>query len=335
MAERRIPSIRDVAAMADVSHQTVSRVLNDPDRVSPPTRARVERAIDVLGFRPNVAARALRSHHSRVVGVLVASSSLFVAMDGLSALELELRRHGFRLLVAGVQGGDFAAMSRSVEPLLAYGVDALVVGANERSAGDLARELARRMPVVALQPGISVDDGLSSVAIDFDTGVAAVVEHLVAGGARRPVHVPGPQNLSTVQARITAWNREVTRRGLAATVAQPVLMTGQGGYDAGRRLIDEGLPDAVFAVNDLVALGLIRAFTEHGIRVPEDVAVVGVDDWPGGEHTTPSLSTLSQRFEELGEVGASLVVEAMSGAPPRTARIAPRLIVRESSAGPA
>jgi DNA-binding LacI/PurR family transcriptional regulator len=331
MVQRKIPSIRDVAAMAEVSHQTVSRVLNEPGRVSPVTRARVERAIEVLGFRPNVAARALRSQHSRVVGVLVASSSLFVAMEGLSILELALRERGFRLLIAGVQGVDFASMSQSVEPLLAYGVDALVVAANERSAGDLARQLARRMPVVALQPGISVDDGLSSVAIDFDAGIAAVVEHLLARGARRLLHVPGPQNLSTVHARITAWNREVTRRGLPAAVAQPVPMTGQGGYDAALRMIEDGVPDAVFAVNDLVALGIIRALSERGIRVPDEVAVVGVDDWPGGAQTTPSLSTLAQRFDELGEVAASLAVDAIAGLPPRTERIAPRLIVRESS----
>jgi DNA-binding LacI/PurR family transcriptional regulator len=145
------------------------------------------------------------------------------------------------------------------------------------------------MPVVALQPGISIEDGISSVAIDFDAGVAAVVEHLVGRGARRLVHVPGPQNLSTVQARITAWSRELTRRGLAAVVAQPVPMTGPGGYDAGTRMLEEGVPDAVFAVNDLVALGIIRALTEHGIRVPDDVAVVGVDDWSGASYTSPTL----------------------------------------------
>lgn len=271
---------------------------------------------------------------SKVVGALGASSSLFVATGGLSTLELALRRRGFRLLIAGVQGADFAAMSQSVEPLLAYGVDAIVIAANERSAGDLARELARRMPVVALQPGISVEDGLSSVAIDFDAGVASVVEHLVARGARRLLHVPGPQNLSTVQARITAWTRELTRRGLPAAVAHPVPMTGQGGYDAAVRMIDEGVPDAVFAVNDLVALGVIRAFGERGIRVPGDVAVVGVDDWPGGAQTTPSLSTLAQRSDELGDVASDLVAAAISGAPPRAERITPRLIIRESSSGP-
>ena len=334
MVDRKIPSIRDVAAMAEVSYQTVSRVLNDPDRVAPVRRERVERAIDVLGFRPNVAARALRSRRSRVVGALVPSGSLFVAMDGLSTLELALRTRGLRLLIAGVQGGDFAAMSRSVEPLLAYGVDALVVAANERSAGDLARELARRMPVVAMQPGISVEDGLSSVAIDFDAGVRAVVEHLVGQGARRLVHLPGPQNLSTIQARISAWTREVAAQGLAPVVAQPVPMTSEDGYHAGQHLLQNGLPDAVFAVNDLVALGLIRALTERGVRVPHDVAVVGVDDWPGGAHTTPSLSTLAQRFDQLGKVGAELVAEAIEGQPPRADRITPQLIIRESSRSP-
>lgn len=150
MGEKRM-SIRDVALMAGVSHQTVSRVLNRPDTVAPHTKARVDRAIEALGFRPNAAARALRSRRTRTVGVLVAPDSMFVALNGLSHLELSLREAGLRMLMTGLQGDDHPAMEASVEPLLDYGVDALVIAANQRSAADLARQLARTWTVVAMQ----------------------------------------------------------------------------------------------------------------------------------------------------------------------------------------
>lgn len=216
----RQSSIRDVAAMAGVSHQTVSRVLNAPDTVRPSTRRSVEAAIAKLGYRPNVAARALRSHRSRVVGVLVAANSLFVALNGLSQLEQALRARGLRLLVAGVQGEDFPAMVRSVEPLLEYGVDALLVAANERAAADLARDLGRRMPVVALQPGAGVQDGVSSVAVDFDRGVGAVVDHFVERGDRDLLHVSGPRHHTTVSSRWACCGPS-TRRASGCPTTSP------------------------------------------------------------------------------------------------------------------
>ena len=325
------PSIRDVAHMAEVSHQTVSRYLNRPESLLPATRLRVERAISVLDWHPNPAARALKSRRSRAVGALVAGNSLFVATDGLAQLELSLRTLGLRMLMTGTHGESFAAMTEGVQPLLDFGVDALVIIANQQSAADLARQLARTLPVVAIQPGVSPDDGVSSVAVDFDAGIAAVVEHFIDRGSHAMVHVPGPQHLTTARARSDAWARELAARGLPVRHVAPVPMTTEGGYQAGVRLLTEGSPDAIFAVNDLCALGVIAALRTHSVRVPHDVAVAGMDDMMGSAFTSPSLTTLTQPFAEIGRQAATLVGQALAGEPPRTVRIHPQLIVREST----
>ncbi len=325
--------MKDVAAMAAVSHQTVSRVLNSPHLVAPHTRRRVERAIQALGYHPNAAARALRSQRTQTVGVLVGSNSMFVAMDGLSQLEQHLRAAGLRMLVCGVQGDGYDAVAASVAPLLEYDVDALVIATNQRSAADLARELARTHAVVAMQPGVSVDDGLSSVAVDFLAAIADVVAHVVARGDRVLDFIPGPSHLTTVEARTDAWIKELGARSLPLRPLVPVPMTVAGGQSAGRRLLECGLPDAIFAVNDLTAFGVMLTLQEAGIRIPEDVAVVGMDNFFGSDLVSPSLTTLEQPWALMGATAAELVVEALAGDPIRTVRLRPELVVRASTAG--
>lgn len=326
-------SIKDVAAMAGVSHQTVSRVINRPDLVAPPTRARVERAIRALGFHPNASARALRTRHTHTVGVLVGSNTAFVAMNGLSSLELALRAAGLHMLMTGLHGDDFASLQTSVGPLLERDVDALVIAANHRAAADLARELARTRTVVALQPGVSADDGLSSCAVDFGAAVRDVIDHLHARGDRVLDFIPGPAHFTTVSARTEAWIRELGDRRLPLRPLVPVAMSVAGGRDAGLRLVAYGLPDAVFCVNDLVAMGVLQAFREQGVRVPDDVAVVGMDNLFGTDQISPSLTTVEQPWAALGTTTGALVVDALAGRPPRTVRLSTTLVVRDSTAG--
>lgn len=333
MQARNNPSIRDVARVAEVSHQTVSRVLNAPDRVAPATRLRVERAIEMLGYRPNAAARTLKTHRSHVVGILVMPNSLFVATDGLSRLEATLRASGLRVLIAGTQGPTLEDMRRSVAPLLSFGVDAVVVAANERSAGELARELSRHMAVVAMQPGIDPAEGLSSVHIDLAAGISDIVEHLLARGDRVLDLITGPLELSTMRLRVDSWTHELHRHGLPLRPVDAFPMTPAGGYEAGERLIERGLPDGVLASNDNMAIGLVRAFHDRGIRVPEQVAVVGIDDFVVTSHTIPSITTLAQPYTAVAGVAADLVLEALAECPARHVAVRPHLITRESTAG--
>lgn len=330
---QRGASIRDVAKMAGVSHQTVSRVLNAPETVGPVTRAAVQRAIEMLGYHPNVAARALKTKRSRVVGVLVMPNSLFVAQDGLNRLGAVLRARGLHVLVAGTQGPTYEDMRRSVEPLLAYGVDALVIAANEQSAGALAGELARSLAVVALQPGIDPADGVSSVHVDLVEGIRAVVDHLVDRGDRVLDMVSGPPGMSTVRLRLDGWARALPHHQLTARTVPSFPMTASGGYDAAHALAATGLPDAVLACNEWQGLGIVRAFHELGIRIPEDVAVVGIDDLMVVEHSIPSLTTLRQPYVRVSDIAAQLLLASLDGREPRCVRVAPALILRESTAG--
>lgn len=330
---KREPSIRDVALLAGVLRQTVSRVLNHAPNVSEHARRRVERAMEVLHYRPNPAARALRSQRTGVIGVLVTTRSLFTIVDGLSILEREFRRAGYRILVTSISSAAREDAGEALDLLSAANVDALVVTATQRWPGELARTLRPGMPVVVLQPGMTAEDGVSSVGIDLAAGVGQVVEHLVAQGYRDLEHVAAPVDFVTSRARIDAWAHELERRGLSS---RPIRMAGQlpeDGYRAGQEMVAEGLPEAVFAYNDAVAIGLIRALHEAGHKVPDDVAVVGVDDFFSVGHHIPSLTTLRQPLEEMAAIAAALTLEGLAGGTPRTVSVVPQLIVRESSRG--
>lgn len=330
-AAKREPSIQDVALLADVSRQTVSRVLNNAPNVSAHARTRVERAIAILQYRPNPAARALRTQRSGVIGVLVTTRSIFVAGDGLSVLEGELRSHGHRLLVVSMSTTSRDDARACLDQLSAANVDGLIVAATQRWAGELARDALPGRPVVVIQPGITADDGVSSVGVDLAAGVRQMVAHLVEQGYRDLEHVAAPLEYVTSRARVEAWTSELQRRGLSV---RPVRMAGQlpeDGFRAAQEMLADGLPEAVFAYNDVVAVGVIRALHDAGIHVPVDVAVAGVDDMIGGAYLVPSLTTLRQPLEQMAHEAAVLLLEGLDGAAARTVLVAPELIVREST----
>lgn len=334
MQERdRQPSIRDVALLANVSRQTVSRVLNQAASVSEHTRDRVERAMKILKYRPNPAARALRSQRTGVVGVLIASNSLFV-IEGLPRLEQYLRKAGYRVLITGTASTDRDEVGASLDLLSAADVDGLIVTANDRWTAQLVRSFSPGRPVVVVQPEIQPEDGISSVAIDLAAGVREVVAHLVEQGYRRLQHLAGPAEYVTSRIRVDAWTREIELRGLEKL---PVLTGGQlheNGYQSGVDMLQGGVPEAVFTFNDAVALGLCRALTDAGLSVPGDVAIVGVDDMFGGAYVRPSLTTLRQPMGEMAQLAAAILLEAIAGAEPQVVSVAPQLIVRESSVRP-
>lgn len=323
-------SIRDVARLAGVSRQTVSRVVNAPDSVAALTRQRVAQAIRALDYRPNPSARGLRSTHSRTIGVMANAESWF-GRFGVPTIALSAQLRSYQLLLSPVFGDSFDSARQAASLLLDQRVEGLLVMAPESFTAEYAASLADQVPVVFVQDAALKPDH-SYVGIDTEAGVGQVVEHLVARGHRDLAHISGPLTWGSARARAAAWRRELEVRDLRVRVPVEGNYRCEGGYAAGQRMIERGLPDAVFAANDLTATGFIRAMADHGVRVPDDVSVVGYDDHIDSAYLVPRLTTVRAPFDEVCDKAMQVVVDMIGGAGVRHEVLTPQLIVRESVA---
>lgn len=293
---RAAASIRDVAKLASVSHQTVSRVLNGHPNIRPATRQRVLDAMAELDFRPNRAARMLATSRSYTIGVLMtASPSYYGPGSTISAIEDAARDSGYSVLLASPRDMDVAEFSAALDHLVREGVEGIVVVAPQIRAAAATAKVHKSVPVVMVQSG-SRDPGLS---VDNEAGGELAARHLWALGHRRLALVAGPADWSEADAR---------RRGFEGTLAsfgtQPVAVaegdwSAESGYNAFRHIARSGFT-GVFCANDQMALGLIHAAFDHGLRVPTDLSVIGFDDIPEAAHYLPPLTTLRQDFDVLG-----------------------------------
>jgi len=325
----------DVAALAGVSHQTVSRVLNDHPSVLPQTRQRVLAAVAELGYRRNVAARTLVTRRSGTIGVITPATALYGPTSTLVGLEEAARVAGLFVSVATIRGLDTDTMGRALDHFLAQGVDALVVIAPTREVVGLLSALPVPVPVVMISSTHDLPDvpGLVVVGVDQHQGARLATEHLL-GSVREVLHVAGPQGWFDAQDRLAGWRAAVEDAGAAAPVPVVAGWGADDGYAVGRGLVRADLPEAVFAANDQLALGLLHAFAEAGVRVPHDVLVVGFDDEAGAAHFVPPLTTVRQDFAELGRRAVTAVTAAIGGARPEPVRIPAQLVVRTSSVRP-
>ncbi|WP_309135526.1 LacI family DNA-binding transcriptional regulator [Cellulomonas sp.] len=326
----RPPAMSDVAALAGVSHQTVSRVLNDHPSVRPETRSRVLEAIATLGYRRNLAARALVTRRTGSIGVVTPGSALFGPTSTLVALEQAARDSGRYVSVATLRSFGPDEVVPAVEHFLAQGVDGIVVVAPRTDTVAALGSVQAPVPVVVVSSAPDLV-GAGAVAVDQEAGARAATEHLLASGRRTVVHVAGPDEWFDARDRLRGWRAALDAAGVPVPPPLPAGWSAADGDVIGRRLVEEGVPDAVFAANDQLALGLLHAFRRAGVRVPDDVAVVGFDDEPGSAFAAPPLTTVRQGFEELGAHAVRVLVDALGGAEPTRELIAPELVVRESA----
>lgn len=329
----RPPAMSDVAALAGVSHQTVSRVLNGHPSVLPATRQRVLAAIAELGYRPNRAARALVTRRTGTVGVLASGSELFGPTSALVSVERAAREAGLYVSVGTLPRWDAADVAGVLEHFMDEGVDGVVVIAGHDEAVVAVRAFGAPVPVVMVGPR-SRTAGVHTVAVDQYGGARLAVRHLLDLGHREVVHLAGPTDWVDARARIDGWRDELTAAGLAADALIPCDWSAERGYEEGRRMVAGTLPTAVFAANDQLALGLLHAFAEAGVAVPADVSVVGFDDIAGSSHFFPPLTTVRQEFGDLGRRCLELLVAAIAGQEAASAMVAPHLVVRDSSGPP-
>ena len=332
--------LQDVARLAGVSVKTVSNVVNGYVHVSPATRERVERAVEELGYRPNLSARTLRRGHSGVIALAVPEvDSPYFAELARWVIHVA-DTHGLTVLIDQTDG--LAERERLVmSGIRGHLIDGLVLSPVASDAEAIGRA-AGQVPVVLL--GEKVSHGpVDHVAIDNVAAARVATEHLLDLGCRQVVVIgdqpDSPQGSGTALLRRRGYEQALHAGGHVVDerciVATPSWSRSDGAL-AMAELLDAGVrPDGVFCFNDTLALGALRLLAERQLRVPEDVAVVGIDGIDDGRFATPSLSTIAPDKEQIAEVAVQMLVDRMTGGEasgPRDVSAFFRLCARESTA---
>ena len=334
-ALQRRPAMYDVARLAGVSHQTVSRVLNLHPSVSPRTRTLVLAAIDELGYRPNSAARTLATGRSKTLGVITLAGTLYGPMSMLYGVEAAARDQGYMLTIVSVRDGEDGALERAVANLHKQRVDGIVAIAPLVSIGESLTALAQQIPLVAVES--SPRASLPIVSVDQAAGARIATDHLLDQGHRTVWHVSGPAGWYESQDRIAGWMAALAAAGAEVPPALSGDWSPRSGYEAGQIIGRMPEVTAVFVANDQMALGVLRALNEHGRRVPNDVSLVGFDDIPESGFFSPPLTTVRQPFDMVGRRSLQTLLSEIESGQAVAGRvvIAPELIIRESTARPA
>jgi len=307
---QRGPVMSDVAARAGVSHQTVSRVINGHPNVATTTRNRVLTAIAELGYRRNLSARVLATGRSNVIGVVAQNTTLFGPSSMVQAIGEAALSADLSLTVGHIAGYDIASASRLVvDRLIQQGVAGLVFITPVDTAAAAIKKVPDGVPIVTV-------DGLpewriANVSVDQYAGGRLATRHLLDRGHRTVWHVAGPEQWHGSRAREAGWRAELAAAGCEEP---PMLRAGwsaESGYACGKMLARVADCTAIFASNDHVALGIVRAMAEHGRSIPGDVSLVGFDDVPESAYFSPALTTIRQEFAEVGREALRLLLDQL------------------------
>lgn len=332
-------SIKDVARHAGVSVGTVSNVLNKPDEVSAESIARVQGAIDELGYVRNDAARRLRAGVSSTVGFVVLDGQNPFFNQVVRGAEDEASRHGIAILV-GNTDEDPAREGMYLDLFEEQSVRGVLIA----PYGDITRRLTRLrergIPAV-LVDRMNVEGTFSSVATDSVVGGRMAAEHLIETGRRRIAFVGGPFDMRQVRDRLDGarWAVEASETDAAIEVIATRALTVEEGVAAGRRLLERPAgqrPDALFAANDLVALGLLQALVVDGaVLVPDQIALIGFDDIAFAAAAAVPISSVRQPSRAIGQTALRILLEESGDDTliPRQTVFRPELVVRASTGG--
>jgi DNA-binding LacI/PurR family transcriptional regulator len=330
------PTLEDVAKEIGVSHQTVSRVINSHPRVLPQTRARVLAGIELLGYQPNRAARFLANQRSTLVGLVASDSRSYGPAHALLSIQLEAQRHGYTLMTIGLGNCTILEIKKAARELMANAAQGVIL--------DLPFEINRRELQAALADipfvGLDVDGGTVFPSFGFDhaRGASVATQHLIDFGHRKIAGLLGEPPWRSYKLRKRGWLRALTKSRLKPGPCLETSWTAEGGYEATKQLVQRSFArfSAIFAANDLIALGSMLALHESGIRVPEEVSVIGFDGMPESQFFYPALSTVAVDFDVLARESLQSLFAAIQRSkkePIRKIGI-PKLVQRKSTAGP-
>ncbi len=323
----------DVARLAGVSHQTVSRVLNGHPNVREQTRLRVRAAIAELGYRPNSAARALVTGRTRVVGVIAQSSTLYGPAATLDAITQAAIAHAFTVSVVIIRNFSHQAVTSAVNRHLDQRVAGLVMIAPVEVAAAAVNDLTTEVPLVTIDGDPQRTAQL--VSIDQEAGGFMATRHLLGAGHDTVWHVCGPDGWYDSMGRITGWQRALTEAGAEVPPLLTADWSAASGYRVGQMLARMTGVTAVFAANDHLALGIMRALSERGRQIPRDLSLVGFDDVPEAGYYTPPLTTIRPDFEAVAAASMEvLLAQIESGERHGERRIIRPTLVSRASVGP-
>ncbi|GAB3161957.1 LacI family DNA-binding transcriptional regulator [Myceligenerans halotolerans] len=323
----------DVARLAGVSEQTVSRVSRGRTNVLPDTRERVRAAMRELGYRPNRAARALKSGRFRNIAVMAYFSSSYGTAQWISSVTLEAARAGYSVTLVALESAEPAAVARAFDVLAEHAVDGAVLLVEEDGLERAGVNLPPGLPAVVLDSG--VDSPYPVIDNDQAMGARLATRHLLDLGHRTVRHLAGPLDSRAAAIREAAWRETLEAAG--ATIAEAVRgdWSPEAGYTAGLDLAADPDVTAIFVANDQMALGVLRALRDSGRRVPEDVSVVGFDDVPESANYQPPLTTVHQSFDRIGATCVSVLVDEIERGERHFPPLVPvELVIRASTGRP-
>lgn len=327
-----MPTIKDVARMAGVAPSTVSHYFTGNAPVSRATRARIEEAVRELGYRPNVAARSLRLSQTHTIGLIVPNIANPFFAEIVQAIGYASQQMGYSLLLAD-SGSDERREIELLENMFRQHIDGmLIIHTGSRSNHPMLIKDPSR-PIVFVDREISER---ASVATDNYGGGKMAARHLSGLGHRRIGLMVGDGHIKNVQQRVQGFQDELKEQGLS--VSRNHIITGSQSFETGRDIqllmVSPEPPTAVFATNDIIALGAWHKLNDMRLRIPNDVSLIGYDNIDMAQWTVPPLTTIGQDKRELGRQAAAMLIQSIQSNEPSTTtiRIPPRLIVRSSTA---
>lgn len=328
-------TIKDVAARAGISYTTVSHVVNGTRPVSDTVRGKVEAAIAELGYVPSGVARSLRAQATGTLGLLVPNASNPYFAELARGIEDHAERNGYSVILCN-SDDDIDKQLRYLRVLVERRIDGLIV-ATVASDTAFAEALASlKVPLMLVDRSL---DGVTAdrVQVDHERGGFLATQHLLELGHRRIACIGGPASTQVAQLRAAGYRRALAGAGVEPLPVADCAFTSPAGYAAAQALLTgDKPPTAIFAGNDMIALGVLRAAAERGVRVPEQLSVVGFDDIEVSRYLYPALTTVGQSIGQLGEIAAARLLARIREPELSAAHqlVEPTLVLRESSAAP-
>ncbi|KLU41079.1 MAG: hypothetical protein AA931_05255 [Peptococcaceae bacterium 1109] len=329
-------TIADVAEKCGVSIATVSRVLNRKGRYSVETQRRVEAAAREIGYAPNHMAKSLKRKRTEQIALAISDigNPVYVAMA--KSIQQVVKDHGYRLILLSTEALVHEEIG-ILKSMAKHFADGLIISPLLYSEEHRKWIKRLKQPVVVIS-GIAEETDVDSVLVDSGHGIRLAMEHLLSQGYSRVAFINGPSQTVPGRARLNGYYSALVEHNLP--IDEGLIIDGgdftlSGGYMTASRLLEiSPRPEAVICANDLMALGVMRYLGEKGLRVPRDMAVVGMDDIEHASLAVPPLTTVSLLAAERGRMAAELLMERLEGssdAPPKQVKVLPKLVVRESS----
>jgi DNA-binding LacI/PurR family transcriptional regulator len=329
--------MRDVARVAGISLQTVSRVANGEPNVNQGTRDRVLEVMRDLGYRPNLAARAMRRGSFQTIGIVYQGLHAVGTRRTVEAVSEYASLQGYATTLMPIAAATGFATSGAFTRLEEMAVDVIVCIITSQIEFETRVQFPKGMPVIFIGP--QGDPEVSALDSDQTGGTTQAVRHLLDAGHRTVHHISGASDSFFAKRRIETWSDVLEAEGRPVPEVMEGNWTAHSGYLAVQRMLAETAPadrpTAIFAANDQMALGAYRALSDAGLRVPDDVSVVGFDDIEEAADFDPPLTTVAQDWDLLGREVLRVTTESLLGAKPQTVLLPTRLVARESVAPPA